>query len=334
MNASVVEVWRGGMAESRHHVAVAVVDAEGRLRARARDAGMAVFARSGVKPLQALPLVEDGVAERFGLTAAELAIACASHSGEARHVEAARSLLKKAGVDESALACGVHPPFDAASARALRQRGDAPARIHNNCSGKHAGMLALSRAHGWPIEGYHEAGHPAQQRMTTELARWSGVAASDLTLAVDGCGVVTFALPLHRLAAAFARFGRAARCRDEGPARITEAMTVHPELVGGTERLCTELMRVTAGRLLAKVGAEGVYCAGVPGAELGIALKVEDGARRAAEPALLAVLGGLGLITEAEAAELERFARPAVLNTRGEVVGMVRAHIELEAARG
>ena len=155
-----VEVWRGPLIESRHRVAVAVCDARGNVRARAGDADLVFFARSTIKPLQTLPLVEDGVAERFGLSDEELALACGSHNGEPRHVEVARSILEKAGVQEQALACGADRPYGSEAARALRQTGTAPARVHNNCSGKHAGMLALAVAHGWPLDGYTEASHP------------------------------------------------------------------------------------------------------------------------------------------------------------------------------
>jgi L-asparaginase II len=193
-------------------------------------------------------------------------------------------------------------------------------------------MLGLAAAHGWPLAGYHGAEHPVQQRMLREMSRWSDVPADAMELAVDGCGVVTFALPLRGLALAFARLAAAARARDSAAARLIRAMTTYPELVGGTDRMCTELMRATRGRIFAKVGAEGVYCAGVPGAELGIALKVEDGARRAAEPALIDVLRRLSLLTDEETAMVERFGRPDVMNTRGECVGVVQSCMQLETA--
>ena len=329
-----VEVWRGGAAESRHRVSVAVCEGAGELRARAGDPDLLVYARSAVKPMQALPLVEDGVADAFALTETELALCCASHSGEPRHVQAAASMLRKIGADADALACGPHAPYHENSARTLRERGEQPTRLHNNCSGKHAGMLALARHHGWPLAGYHLASHPVQQRMTVELARWTGVDAEDLTTAVDGCGVVTFAAPLSRLARAFARFAASARKTDSAAHRVVMAMTGNPEYVGGTDRLCTELMRAAGGRLFVKVGAEGVYLAGAPGAELGIALKVEDGAVRAAEPALIAVLRELNLLSDDEVGALARFAQPVIRNTRNEEVGFIRASLKLGPAHG
>jgi L-asparaginase II len=325
-----VEVWRSGLVESRHRVRVAVVDAAGRLRASSGDVDSPVYARSAVKPMQALPLVEDGVFEQLGLTDAELALACASHSGEPRHVELAYSMLAKARAGEEDLACGPHPPFHRSSARELERRRIEPGRLHNNCSGKHAGMIALARFHGWPVRGYHELQHPVQQRMLREMARWCAYPETDFVTGTDGCGVVTFAAPLARLAAGFARFSRAARSGEGGARRVVAAMVGHPELVGGTGRLCTAVMRATGGRIILKVGAEGVYCAGAPGAELGIALKVEDGAGRAAECAIVAVLRLLALIQDEEFAELESFAEPPVRNTRREEVGRIRPAIRLE----
>ncbi|HUH12048.1 MAG TPA: asparaginase [Longimicrobiales bacterium] len=324
-----VEVLRGGVVESSHRVHVAVVDGAGRLRARAGEVDFPTFARSAIKPLQALPLVEDGAAADLELSARELALCCASHSGEPHHAETAAAILAKAEAGVGALACGAHEPYHGPSARALRERGEAPTRLHNNCSGKHAGMLALARFHGWPQAGYHRADHPVQQRMLQEVERWSGLPAESIATAVDGCGVLTFGLPLQRLAGAMARFAAAARRPEGGAGTLVRAMADHPEYVGGSERLCTELMRAVGGRLFAKVGAEGVYCAASPGAELGIALKVEDGARRAAEPALVAVLGALGLLSEQEQERLERWGRPALRNTRGEVVGRLRPRVAL-----
>lgn len=331
MTTARVDVLRGGLVESSHRVHVAVVDGAGRLRARAGDVRHVCFARSAIKPLQALPLVDDGAAERYAVTDRELALCCGSHSGEAYHVEAAAALLRRLGLGEEALACGPHVPFHEETAQRLRAEGRPPGRLHNNCSGKHAGMLALARSNGWPTAGYHESGHAVQKRMLEEVAKWTGEPAEEIPLAVDGCGVVTFGLRLESLARAFATFAAAARTGGNGPARVVHAMVRNPAYVGGTGRLCTRLMHIATGRLFVKVGAEGVYCAGSPGAELGVALKVEDGSKRASEPALLAVLRAVGLISDEEMAELTEFAEPDVRNTRGEVVGGVRAAIRLEA---
>ncbi|MDX1673761.1 MAG: asparaginase, partial [Longimicrobiales bacterium] len=204
-----------------------------------------------------------------------------------------------------------------------------PGRIHNNCSGKHAGMLALAVAHDWPTEGYQAEGHPVQARMRAEIERWTAVDRSEIATGVDGCGVVTFSLPVAGLARAFAGLGAAAVAGEPGPAAVVGAMTAHPFLVGGTDRLCTRLMEATAGRVIAKVGAEGVYGALTRGG-LGIGLKARDGAKRAAEVALLGVLEALDELEPGAREALERWARPDVRNTRGEVVGGVRPVVELE----
>jgi L-asparaginase II len=337
-----VEVLRADAVESVHEIDLAVAAADGRILARIGDIERPVFTRSAIKPFQALPLVADGVVDRLGLTDEELALCCASHSGQPEHVALARSILEKAGQDEDALACGPHAPFHGDAAAALRQAGQAPGRVHNNCSGKHAGMLALAVAHGWPVAGYQRPDHPVQERMAAELARWSGVAEADMPRGVDGCGVVTFALPLGALAGALGRLvaaagrdgaGRGPAARD-APARVIGAMRAHPFVVGGTDRLCTRLVEATAGRVVAKVGAEGVYVAASMAHGRALALKVRDGARRAAEPALLRALWALELVTADELESLARWWRPVVCNTRGEAVGEVRSVVEWGVSHG
>jgi L-asparaginase II len=329
---SAVEARRGTVVESLHVVHVAVVDHDARVVAHSGDAGFLTFARSAVKPLQALPLVDDGVLERFGLGDEELALACASHSGEPVHIEVVRRMLAAMGAGEDELACGAHAPFDRTSARALREAAQAPGRVHNNCSGKHAGMMALAHAHGWPVSGYHAAAHPVQRRMLQEMSVWCDVAATDIPVGVDGCGVATFAVPLHALAGAFGRLAAAAADGEAAPRRVLSAMAAAPRLVAGGGRLCTALMEATGGRVIAKVGAEGVYAAVLTDRRLGVALKVADGAKRAAEPALIGVLHALGALDDAELAALQSFAEPGVDNTRGETVGELRARISLERA--
>lgn len=330
-SSGAIEVLRGGRVEARHAVNVAVTDADGRLVASVGDPDADTFYRSAAKPFQALPLVEDGVVERFGLTEAELALCCASHEGEAEHVAGARSILAKAGLDEAALRCGPHLPFSGAASRTVLREGGEALRVHNNCSGKHAGMLALALAHGWDPEDYHLAGHPVQERMMDEIVRWSGVPRSDIGTGVDGCGVVCFSVPLRAMAVSFARFGAAA-IRGEAPARIVGAMTTHPFMVGGTRRACTEVMEQGAGRVFVKLGAEGVYGAGVPGGGLGVAIKVADGGRRAVEVALVWTLHAIGALDEGDMTALGRWARPEVRNTLGEVVGEIRPAFTLEQA--
>lgn len=347
-----VEVTRAGTVESVHEIDLAVATADGEIALRVGRTGHPVFTRSAIKAFQALPLLVDGVADRLGMTDRELAVCCASHSGQPEHVALVRSILERAGLDETALACGPHAPFHGDAAEALRQGGEAPGRVHNNCSGKHAGMLALAVAHGWPVAGYHRPDHPVQARVGAELARWAGVAEADMPRGVDGCGVVTFALPLSALAAAVARlvaastagdptagdptagdagaFGeRSSRADRLAAGRVIGSMRRHPFLVAGSDRLCTRLAEVTAGRVVAKVGAEGVYVAASVEDGRALALKVRDGARRAAEAGLLGALAALELVSVAELEALAPWWRPAVRNTRGEVVGEVRAVVDL-----
>jgi L-asparaginase II len=327
-----VDLRRGDAIESRHRVHVAVVHADRGLVAWAGEPAFKTFARSAIKMFQALPLVEEGGVERWKLTEQELAVTTASHGGQPFHVDAVRAILAKIGLPEQALACGAAPPLHKPSAEALHAASIPPGRIHNNCSGKHAGMLALARLRGWPTEGYHLFEHPVQRRMVKTVSMWAHVPPLDLAWAVDGCGLPTFALPLVALAGACARFARSAHDGDSGATRIVRAMTAHPEYVAGDGRLCTELMRATDGRLFAKVGAEGVYLVGVPDEGIGVALKVEDGATRAAEPALLATLVEARLIDRVIPARLVVYAHPHVRNTRDEVVGHLETVLSLHSA--
>ena len=317
--------------ESRHRVHVAVARADGSLVAQAGDARILTFYRSAAKPMQALPLVEEGIADRIGLTGEELALCCASHQGEPAHVEAARSILEKAGADASLLRCGAHPPYATEEATRLARSGEEPRRIHNNCSGKHAGMIALALGMGWDPVDYHRADHPVQRRMIEEVVRWTGLAADRLPTAVDGCGVVCFAAPLDVMARSFAAFTAAAD-EDGGAATVVSAMTAHPFMVGGTGRTCTDVMEAAAGRAWVKLGAEGVYGGGLPGRGLGFAIKVADGGRRAVEPALVRLLEDVDVLGAEEVEKLAGHGNPEIRNTRGEVVGEIRPAFRLSVA--
>ncbi len=291
MQPIVVEVRRNGVVEARHVVhAVAVRD--GAVVAEAGDGSLTCFMRSSSKPLQALPLVRA----RDDLDDADIAIACASHRAAPEQVAAARALLAKAPATEDELELGI-------------QEGRPPERIYNNCSGKHAGMLALCRAHGWDAAGYRLAAHPVQQACLTAHAEAAHVDAAELPTAVDGCGVVTFALPLERMAYAFSQLESL-----DGGRRVADAMRARPDLVGGPDGADYVLMRDAPG-WFAKGGAEGLLCAGGPGG-VGIALKSEDGASRPLGPALAAFLAPLGV-------ELPALATAPIHNTRGERVGEI-----------
>lgn len=310
-----VERSRGGTVESVHEVHVAVVGADGRLVAAAGKHDLVTFWRSAAKPFQALPLVLDGAADAFGLDSAELALTCASHSSEPAQVDRVRAFLAKIGCAESDLQCGPHTPLSEAVAQAYRSAGVTLTAVHSNCSGKHTGMLALAKHHGWPTADYVAAAHPVQRRCLEEVARWTGLQPSEVGTAVDGCGVLCFAVPLRRMARAYANLGAS---REPGPSRIRAAMLAHPELVAGAGRPCTEVMTAFPGKVIAKVGAEGVYSALLVDQRIGVALKVADGHTQAAVLALHAVLGELGLGAGAA-------VRP-IRNSRGLVVGDMRVN--------
>lgn len=314
-----VERWRGSVVESTHEIHVAVVAAGGEFVARAGDPELVTFWRSAAKPFQAMPLVRDGAAQAFGLSTRELALACASHSSEPSQVELVRGFLTKIGCREDDLLCGPHTPLSEAVANDYRARGVKLTAVFSNCSGKHAGMLALARYNGWPTAGYVAADHPVQQRCRDEVSRWTGVARHDIGTGVDGCGVVCFAVPLRAMAWAYARLG--AEQDMPGAREIVAAMVAHPELVAGEGRPCTELMRAFPGRVIAKVGAEGVYSALLVKERVGVALKVADGYGPAAVLALGAVLAELGLTPMAAALG----PRP-IRNSRGLVVGDMRVN--------
>jgi L-asparaginase II len=319
-----VLVRRGDRVESRHRVAYAIVDVGGRIHAAAGDPAQPVFPRSAVKPLQALALVESGAAERFGVGAAELALASASHGGEPMHVDAVRRWLARLGLDESALECGIHPPSHRPSADQLARAGQAPGPVHNNCSGKHAGMITLALHQEVPIEGYVRPDHPVQQRITQALANMAGLAQLPPP-EIDGCGMPTFAIPLRSLALAMARLGAPSELAPPRTAacdRIRSSMSAHPEMVAGSGRTVTAILEVVPD-IVVKSGAEGVYTAALPRHGLGLALKVEDGAERAAEVAALALLDALGVIDARARSRLERFARPTLVNHGGTPVGRI-----------
>ncbi len=319
-----VLVWRGGRIESRHRVSACVSDAAGGVVLGVGDLEQRVFPRSAIKPFQALPLVESGAADTFGVGEEELALACASHGGEPMHVERVLAWLQRLGLGPEALACGPHPPSFKPAADALIRAGRGPGRVHNNCSGKHTGMLTAALHLGVPTEGYEQPGHPVQQAVAQALRDLTGL--EDLEApGIDGCGVPSWAIPLRALARAFTCFadqrslppGRAAAAE-----RIGRAMRRHPELVAGTGRCCTALMRALP-QVVAKTGAEGVYAAALPERGLGVALKVEDGAGRAAEVAIIATLAGLGEVGAAAAEALMPFARPTLRNYTDQVVGRI-----------
>jgi L-asparaginase II len=318
-----VVATRGGAVESRHRVHAAVVGPDDRLTAVAGDPQLVTFWRSCAKPFQVMPLLTSGGFDRVGWGDDQLALACASHGGEPEHVALAAGMLASLGLEEGDLACGPHEPLSTRGARLSRESGIRPTRLHNNCSGKHAAMLARAVTEGWAREGYERGEHPVQRGCTDEVARWTGLDESRIGQSVDGCGVVVYALPLEGMARAFARLARAARADDDVPARVVHAMRTRPFLVGGTDRFDSVLMEETDGRVVAKVGAEGVHTVAIVDDRVGAAIKVEDGAPRAQYPAVLRLLQQLGALPAVLPPRLAEFIDRPVRNTRGEVVGHV-----------
>lgn len=341
LSVPLVEVTRGRLVESCHQGFIAVVNAEGELIASLGDITARTYYRSAAKPFQAIPLITTGAADHFKLTPRELAVIIGSHSGEAMHVETVAAILSKIGLDETALQCGTHPPFDEATARMLKAEGKPPTVLHHNCSGKHTGMLALARFLGEPIENYLDPNHPVQMRIRQALARFADVSMDEITMAVDGCSAPVFGLTIKAMARSYAQFvgWQHANLDDNlgvAAQRVVNAMKDHPEMVGGTNgRLDTDLMLAARGRIISKVGAEGVQLLGVlPDARhpsgLGIAIKIEDGdSRRARDPVVIETLRQLGLLDEEQLAQLARYAGSTLRNYRQLEVGAVRPCFKL-----
>jgi len=326
-NPVLVELRRGGLIESRHRGAVAIVDADGATVLAVGDVAKPVFPRSAVKPLQALPLVESGAADCYTLGDEELALACASHSGEPAHVEVVTGMLSKAGLDASALACGTHWPSSQTAAFALARAGTGPSALHNNCSGKHAGFLCVTCAMGVAHAGYWRPEHAVQRGVRAVLEDLTGVGLSDDCRAVDGCSVPTWAIPLANLAHAFAKFGSGhglERERARAAAQLRTACARKPWYVAGTGRFCTEIMGLLAPRVLVKTGAEGVFCCSLPELGLGIAIKCDDGAGRAAEAITAALIARFVPVDDAERTLLASFAGPTLRNWNGIEVGSLQ----------
>jgi L-asparaginase II len=319
-----VIVTRGALVESRHRVHAAVVNASGAPVATARDSSIVTHWRSCAKPFQIMPLIESGGFDSLAWGDDELALACASHGGEPEHVKIAGAMLSSIGMEEGDLVCGPHEPLSQRGQKALRDAGARPTRLHNNCSGKHAAMLARTKTAGWPSFGYERNEHPVQQSCLDEVAKWTGVPAGQIGLAVDGCGVPVFVLGLTPMAHAYARLADASRRSAEIPSRIVHAMQTRPFLVGGSDRFDSALIEATEGRCISKIGAEGVHCVAIVDEGIGIAIKVEDGAQRAQFPAVISLLQRFGALPRDLPTRLAEFLHRPLRNTRGEIVGEVR----------
>ncbi len=316
--ALLARVFRGRHVESIHTGHIVVVDASLKIVLQVGNPQTATYLRSAAKPFQALPLLGDHIDEAFGLSPREMALICASHNGEAFHVEAAASILKKCGLAPEQLLCGIHRPLGVDLG--VVQESASYHVLQNNCSGKHAGMLAACQLHGWPVATYIEPTHPHQKRILATLSEWSGLAESQIGVEVDGCSVPVFYLPLVNIAQMYANLATQAAEIE----RVYALMWQNAEMVAGTFRFDTELMRTLKGKVVTKTGAEGLQCLAVRHPRpLGIAIKISDGNKRAIPPIVLKLLWHLGVVTEQELRALQRFVLPEIRNHRKILVGRI-----------
>jgi L-asparaginase II len=338
-NPVLVDAWRGDLVESFHRGALAIVDADGALVAALGDIDRPVFPRSAVKLLQALPLVESGAANRFGLSDEELSLACASHNGEPAHVRTAAAMLAKAGLDASALECGTHWPGLDTAARALAAAGQSPNALHNNCSGKHAGfvclgcLLAAGEDARVALRGYVEPQHPVMREVGAALQAATGCDLGRAPRATDGCSIPTFGIALRQLALGFARAGTGTGLRDglaKAARRLRHAVARAPFMVAGSGRFDTRVMERLGERVFCKVGAEGVYCAALPQRGLGVAIKIDDGnTARACEVVMAAVIEAWVDLDQGQAEFIDGLSDVPLSNWNGRQVARLRASAAL-----
>jgi len=333
----VARVLRGGRIESQHRGAVAVVDAEGRLLAFQGDPDLPVFLRSTAKPFQAMPLLAAGGERAFRLGDDEIALLCASHGGEPRHVRVALRMLARGGFDASDLECGADFPLDPASARILVRRGERPSALHNNCSGQHAGLLLACRLLGFPSRGYIDPKHPLQAELLRRVAAETSTAQSEIGIAVDGCNIPVFRLPLSGLARGFARLASPGT-NSEGDARIRSriwnAMCASPAMVAGRGRFTSDLIEAGRGVWIGKEGTEAVYAMGLRSQTgertIGVAFKIEDGSTRSRDAVALEILEALVPVGPAARKKLAPHRRPSVRTASGKVVGEIVPEVALQ----
>ena len=326
-NPILVEVTRGGLVESRHRGSVAVIDAEGALVQSIGDIERPVFPRSAIKALQALPLIESGAADKFSLTDSEIALACSSHSAESGHIDAVNSVLTKIGLDHSVLECGCQRPMNEKASLDLAVQHQAPLATHNNCSGKHAGFLCLACHLDVDHTGYIGRDHAVQREVRGVMEALTGAAHAEDHCGTDGCSIPTYAVPLKSIALGFAKFASGNGFEPErakAAKRLFKACIENPWYVAGTGRGCTDIMQAGEGRVLAKTGAEGMYCAAIPELGLGIAIKCDDGTTRAAETIAAAVIANLLPKDDVVGEAIRATGNPTLKNWNGIEVGAVR----------
>jgi L-asparaginase II len=321
INPVIAEVTRGGHVESQHRGSYVVCDSHGAILASAGSYEEPVFPRSAIKAFQCLPVIESGAADRFGFTDEEIALCCSSHNSEPEHVRVAASMLLKCGAPESAYECGAHWPGTDDARHDMVRKGEAPRPIHNNCSGKHAGMIALARHLGVAPSGYTQISHPVQKAIARAMGGICDVNLADCAVGIDGCSVPTWAFPLRNMALGFAKLGAGDHVAGN---RIINAVRRNPFMIAGSGRFDTKVMQAVP-RLFIKVGAEGVFCGSISHAGLGFAVKIDDGATRGAEVAAAAVLTTLDVWSAQEVETLRGFTRAALFNWMKTEVGESRA---------
>lgn len=322
-----VDVVRSNLIESTHYGSIAVVDSHGRIIHQLGDADRMTFFHSSAKPIQAAVALEAGIAEEFKLDLKELALMMSSHSGEKEHIRVLQEIMEKLGVGEEVMECGIADPVSKEVLAELHSEGKKPGKLHCNCSGKHLAFIAVSKLKGYPLEAYHEAGHPIQESVKKVLADFCGVQPEAMMKGIDGCTVPAYAMPLRNLARAYANLcdpGFMGGKYNKSQNYILSAMTLYPEMVAGKGRIDTALMKRYGSKVIGKIGAEGVYCSGLVGKGIGIAVKIEDGNTRAAGPAIIEALVQLQALSKEEAGELKEHWKPPLLNNKGENIGEIK----------
>lgn len=332
MTVKLVEVTRNGLVDCTHWGHLVVADFDGNILYRLGDPDRLTFFRSSFKPLQAIAAIEKGIVEEYKLGLEEIALIVSSHSGEKRHIEILKSIMEKTGIEEEQLECGIHDPYGKEAAKELYMSGESATRLHCNCSGKHLGMMAAVKAMGLPVKGYSALDHQIQNDIDEIIKHFCAVEPGNAKRGIDGCGAPVYAIPLKNIARGYANLcnpdlmeGRYKKSQNY----VISAMTMYPLLVAGKDRFDTILMERFGDRLISKMGAEGIYCAGLPGKGVGMAIKIEDGNSRATAPTALRLFEKMGVISRDEYESMEEFANPAIRNHRGEKAGEIRAVFEL-----
>jgi len=331
--ALIAKKYHGEIVDLHHYGHIAVTDVDGKILWQLGDPNRVTYSRSSAKPIQAIPLVESGAVDEYGITEKELAVMCASHNSEAFHMEAVLSILKKAGLSESSLQCGTHYPLSAHMEHKFRADGIAPMPVHNNCSGKHSGMLLTAKMLNESLDDYYLPSHPLQARITKTIAEICEYPATQIVIGCDGCGVPVHAMPLYKFAQGYAKMSKPEVFgpeREKAVRRITSAMTNHPEMIAGTGAFDTELMQAFGDRLFGKYGASAFFAMGLKNKGIGIAMKIEDGNVGILPLAVLETLVQLGEITPDESRSLPSFKDMLVRNHKKEVIGKTVSDFVLE----